>query len=408
MPQNFFDLLGERMQSPMFQMGAGLFSSASNGEDIGTGLLAGSRAASAATKQQQEMMGYRKKQEQDQRQQEMWARLSEGGRPPEWAKALPPGMLDMALSMGPEQGSQLVTQMMLKNADRDLDIRRLDQDQAYKKESLALERAKFASGNDFGKAGTVVQDKDGKFYSVQYGRDGSTRVNPLAIGDQSLSPSRGVEVVGDQMYDKSTGNQVRGVGQNIAEGERQKIVGREAGEGQMALPKIQRSMQQYEIKSANVDKFIDEAVTQAGSLGSTGFTGAMTRAIPGTPAYNLARKIDPIIANLGFDELQSMRDNSPTGGALGSIAVQELSMLQSTLGSLDTAQSGEQLIQHLSRLKNIKTQFRELKHQAYEQDVARFGASAVPNPGTWQPETPAQPQSKSMMDLGDGFSAEFQ
>lgn len=136
------DLLGEQIQKPMFQMGAGLFSSASNGEDIGTGLLAGTRAAGQATRQQQEAMAYRKKQEAEQRQQEMWAKLSQGGQPPEWAKGLPPGMLDMAMSMGPEQGSQLVTQMMLKNSDRDLDIRRLDADEKYKRESLALERQK--------------------------------------------------------------------------------------------------------------------------------------------------------------------------------------------------------------------------------------------------------------------------
>lgn len=57
--------------------------------------------------------------------------------------------------------------------------------------------------------------------------------------------------------------------------------------------------------------------------------------VPGTDSYTLARKIDTIKANIGFDELQAMREASPTGGALGQVAVQEINYLQSTLGSLD-------------------------------------------------------------------------
>jgi hypothetical protein len=45
--------------------------------------------------------------------------------------------------------------------------------------------------------------------------------------------------------------------------------------------------------------------------------------------------VKTIQANLGFDALQAMRDASPTGGALGQVAVQELEMLQSTVANLD-------------------------------------------------------------------------
>jgi hypothetical protein len=81
----------------------------------------------------------------------------------------------------------------------------------------------------------------------------------------------------------------------------------------------------------------DTGVTTAGPLGAIG------RNIPGTGAYNLNKTIDAIRSNIGFAELQAMREASPTGGALGQVAVQELNMLQSVLGSLDTAQSPQQL-----------------------------------------------------------------
>jgi hypothetical protein len=55
--------------------------------------------------------------------------------------------------------------------------------------------------------------------------------------------------------------------------------------------------------------------------------GGMARILPMTDARELAGKIETIKANLGFDRLQEMRQNSPTGGALGAVAVQELAVL---------------------------------------------------------------------------------
>lgn len=88
------------------------------------------------------------------------------------------------------------------------------------------------------------------------------------------------------------------------------------------------------------------AIDKVGAT-TTGAIGAVARNIPGTSAFNLNKELDTIRANIGFQELQAMREASPTGGALGQVAVQELNMLQSVLGSLDTAQSDDQLLQSL-------------------------------------------------------------
>lgn len=102
---------------------------------------------------------------------------------------------------------------------------------------------------------------------------------------------------------------------------------------------------------------VDQALARVGPL-SAGF-GALSKNIPMTPAKNLASDLQTIKANLGFAELQAMRQASPTGGALGQVAVQELEALQSTLASLDQAQSPDQLS---SRLNEVKTHYQNWKN----------------------------------------------
>jgi hypothetical protein len=84
---------------------------------------------------------------------------------------------------------------------------------------------------------------------------------------------------------------------------------------------------------------------------TSGLLGGLSSKVPGTKAYDLARDLDTIKANLGFDALQAMREASPTGGALGQVAVQELAMLQATVSSLDVGQSPAQLKEALSDVR---------------------------------------------------------
>jgi hypothetical protein len=85
---------------------------------------------------------------------------------------------------------------------------------------------------------------------------------------------------------------------------------------------------------------------------TAGGIGAVVGKIPGTKAFDLRRKVEEVKANIGFQELQAMREASPTGGALGQVAVQELTMLQAVLGSLDANQSPAQLSQSLNKVYN--------------------------------------------------------
>lgn len=182
---------------------------------------------------------------------------------------------------------------------------------------------------------------------------------------------------------------------------RDTVVGRETGEGQMQLPKSEAGLKTYELQDDAVNAAIDKASAMAtDGFGTTGFVGSVARNVPGTPAYNLAQQLKTIKGNIGFDKLQSLRDNSPTGGALGQVAVQELEMLQSVLGSVEQAQTKEEFLAGLVTVKRLRGEFRKLKREAYQRDVARFGAQRVPNPdsqGTGGASAPASDYS-SMSD----------
>ena len=84
---------------------------------------------------------------------------------------------------------------------------------------------------------------------------------------------------------------------------------------------------------------------------TVGFVGGTSKHVPGTPAFNLAQTISTIQANIGFDTLQAMRDASPTGGALGQVSEREISLLMSTVASLEVGQTEEQLRNNLNQVR---------------------------------------------------------
>lgn len=104
--------------------------------------------------------------------------------------------------------------------------------------------------------------------------------------------------------------------------------------------------------SGHVFAAIEDAEELAEGWASTGAIGAGLSWMPQTDAYTLDKKLLTIKANIGFDRLQEMRSMSPTGGALGQVAVQELTALQSTIASLEPGMGEEELKKGLTRVKN--------------------------------------------------------
>lgn len=128
---------------------------------------------------------------------------------------------------------------------------------------------------------------------------------------------------------------------------------------------------------------VNVAEEQTGTF-TTGVLGraASAYAGPGGTASDLRQTINAIKANIGFQELQQMREASPTGGALGQVAVQELNYLQSVLGSLDPdKQSETQLRDNLGRVR---------KH--FQNWINLAGGGSIPGDGVPPPSpAPAAP-----------------
>jgi len=117
---------------------------------------------------------------------------------------------------------------------------------------------------------------------------------------------------------------------------------------------------------------LEEAKEVVGTF-STGVQGVALSLIGGTPANTLANRLATIKANVGFDRLQAMREASPTGGALGQVAVQELFSLQAAEGSLDQNQSPEELTKNLDAIEqHYRTLQRIFSGDMTEEEAAKL------------------------------------
>jgi hypothetical protein len=180
---------------------------------------------------------------------------------------------------------------------------------------------------------------------------------------------------------------------------------RELEESKQEERKERKEAQQSNIISTidNIMNTIGTAEKQVGTF-TSGFFGTPLSSIPGTCATDLASNLETIKANLGFDRLQQMRDASPTGGALGQVAIQELVALQSTVASLDIKQSPQQLEANLKKIRGHYQKWRDAVRKAQEQNQTTIGdlQPQAPSPAPTQPQ-PAQPMPQAMpTEAGQG------
>jgi len=158
--------------------------------------------------------------------------------------------------------------------------------------------------------------------------------------------------------------------------EAQVLTARREAERLVNMPKVELSLANRQLQTKTVSDTVDAALKDVRgfsltALPTAGLGGYIASALPGTDAYNLNRRIETIKSNIGFSELQKMRDESPTGGALGQVAVQELNYLQAALGNLDQAQSVAELEKNLKNIKTIIKRYETVRLNAFERDYGR-------------------------------------
>ena len=157
---------------------------------------------------------------------------------------------------------------------------------------------------------------------------------------------------------------------------------------------------------SHASKMIEDIKDAAGLVkyGTTGRTGQLAAAVnPGGDAGTLRTRIATIKANIGFDRLQKMRDESPTGGALGQVAVQELDALQSSIANLSPLQSDAELSKSFDR---IVKHYEGWQKTVQDDEVARVKRRSAPQSITLPTATQRDAKKASAPATGWGKAVE--
>jgi hypothetical protein len=82
-----------------------------------------------------------------------------------------------------------------------------------------------------------------------------------------------------------------------------------------------------------------------------GGMGSILKFLPSSDAWNVSSLLKNLEANIAFKTLAEMRAASPTGGALGAISERELTLLASSLGSIEQNLDYKYFIENLNRIE---------------------------------------------------------
>lgn len=156
------------------------------------------------------------------------------------------------------------------------------------------------------------------------------------------------------------------------------------------FPQANLAVKSFESKSASVLKDIERLRNHPGLSSITGIVYGRTPSVTaeGREAQAL---YDKIVAGLQFNELQEMRNASPTGGALGNVSNQEGTQLRQAAGALDRTQEASSVQKELGRIadsiRGSQARVREAFDLTYEYKPSVGGNAAAPG-ATPTPATP--------------------
>jgi len=144
-----------------------------------------------------------------------------------------------------------------------------------------------------------------------------------------------------------------------------------------AFTKTESAIVSMENMAVLVEENIDKALKVMSSW-SAGY-GALLDFLPESDAGKLNAYLTTVKSNIGFDKLQDMRNNSPTGGALGQVSNFENELLQATLGALDPKQS-DVLRENLLIIKKYYPLYLAERRRAFDQDYSKFRPKSAKAP----------------------------
>lgn len=155
--------------------------------------------------------------------------------------------------------------------------------------------------------------------------------------------------------------------------------------------------------SANLDRLETEARKIYNDPAISKITGMMGvfPNMPGGSAADVQAKLGALKSQVGFAVLQSMREASKTGGALGAISDKENELLQRNLAALDQSQSPEAFKKNLQQIMDYAKGARDRLGNSYRDQYERVLGNQGMQPG---PQG-AQPTQQQIIP-GQGMNAQ--
>jgi hypothetical protein len=166
-------------------------------------------------------------------------------------------------------------------------------------------------------------------------------------------------------------------------------------EAQFKLPKARATIDALDSATARVESDINQAI-QLASRWNTG-VGAVLKNLPETEARKLDGLLLSIRSNVGFDALTNMRQNSPTGGALGNVSDYEGRQLQATLATLDQYGKPEDLREALLKVRERRREALLRSRNAYERDLDAYGMAEAASAAV--PAAPLPPSKFRIIEI---------
>lgn len=144
----------------------------------------------------------------------------------------------------------------------------------------------------------------------------------------------------------------------------------------VGFPKVRDSILAMQEDQALIERTVQQAIALADEAAGYKSIG---KVIPASKARTLESLLKTLKATVGFNYLQDMRQNSPTGGAVGSLSEREFDLLAATAGSLDQELDPDVLKQNLEHILKRQQRIVSRVMSAYESD---YGDMIQPDQNT--------------------------
>jgi len=123
---------------------------------------------------------------------------------------------------------------------------------------------------------------------------------------------------------------------------------------------------------------------------TTGYGAKLTGWLPASDARRVAGKLTTLKASIAQQELNEMRAASRTGGALGQVAVQELVMLENSLGALDQQLDDADLAVELEKVQGSIDRWENAKEAIGKANTGEGFDQSSPAPRVYYDESGKQ------------------